>query len=309
MLSVENKMEVGYNDVMGNMGNANANSMFTNQNMAPEMTTQQIIDEAKLRTPEGGDYVDTLLQYVVKNNIPFEEADRMLGLPAGSTASYNTQKIVDEAKLRTPEGGNYVDTLYNYAMENNIPFDEADNLLGLPAGSTERYHQGKQTRGFESPKVPDLSNLFGSLQDIRDVNKDSMFAPRTDLTALRKSIYDDYAAADKAEEEEAIKKAAEAAGITSFDYGRSAGDYTGLSKEQIAFLEAESPDERDYRMRQISQYLTPNFVKALDSQFGTYNSSYGTSTPNRSLSSETQAGLAAAQSSFGYGSNRDYFGD
>ena len=256
-------MEVGYNDVMGNMGNANANSMLTNQIMAPDMTKQQIIDEAKRRTPEGGNYVDTLLKDVVKNNIPFEEADRILGLPAGSTFSYNKQKIVDEAKRRTPEGGNYVDTLYNYAIENNIPFNEADNLLGLPAGSTERYHQGKQTRGFESPRVPDLSDLFGSLQDIRGVNKDSMFSPRTDLTALRKSIYEDYAAADKAAEEEAAAKAAEdekkkLALLEELSKGTRSGDGQNnplISQEQMDYLDSLTPAERDQRMYDVDNFL------------------------------------------------------
>jgi hypothetical protein len=68
------------------------------------------------------------------------------------------------------------------------------------------------------------------------------------------------------------------------------------------------PEEKDYRMRQINQFLTPGYVTALNNKFGNYDSSYGTTTDNSSLSSAEKAGLAEAKSTFGYGSDKDFFG-
>ena len=165
----------------------------------------------------------------------------------------------------------------------------------------------------QNPMRPDLSSVMEAMQATRNTQQGYLTPQRADLNAIREAAITSYDTKKKEEaaaaEAEAIKKAAEAAGVTAFDYGRSAGDYTGLTKEQIAFLEAESPEERDYRMRQISQLLTPGFATALNNKFGNYQSSYGTTTANSSLSSAEKAGLAAAQSSFGYGSDKNFFGD
>ena len=165
----------------------------------------------------------------------------------------------------------------------------------------------------QNPMRPDISSVMEAMQAARNTQQGYLAPQRADLNAIREQAFTSYDTKKKEEaaaaEAEAVKKSAEAAGVTAFDYGRSAGDYTGLTPEQIAFLEAESPEERDYRMRQINQFLTPGYVTALNNKFGNYESSYGTTTANSSLSSAEKAGLTAAQSSFGYGSNKDFFGD
>ena len=115
---------------------------------------------------------------------------------------------------------------------------------------------------------PDISSVMEAMQAARNAQQGYLAPQRADLNAIREQAFTSYDTKKKEEaaaaEAEAVRKAAEATGITAFDYGRSAGDYTGFTPEQIAFLEAESPEERDSRMKQIKQALLEAEKKTMD---------------------------------------------
>ena len=120
----------------------------------------------------------------------------------------------------------------------------------------------------QNPMRPDISSVMEAMQAARNTQQGYLAPQRADLNAIREQAFTSYDTKKKEEaaaaEAEAVRKEAEATGITAFDYGRSAGDYTGLTPEQIAFLEAESPEERDSRMKQIKQALLEAEKKTMD---------------------------------------------
>ena len=120
----------------------------------------------------------------------------------------------------------------------------------------------------QNPMRPDISSVMEAMQAARNAQQGYLAPQRADLNAIREQAFTSYDTKKKEEaaaaEAEAVRKAAEATGITAFDYGRSAGDYTGFTPEQIAFLEAESPEERDSRMKQIKQALLEAEKKTMD---------------------------------------------
>ena len=48
-------------------------------------------------------------------------------------------EIIAEAQRLTPEGGDVRETLLNYARQNNIPFEQVDQVLELDPGATAAY--------------------------------------------------------------------------------------------------------------------------------------------------------------------------
>jgi len=58
-------------------------------------------------------------------------------------------------------------------------------------------------------------------------------------------------------------------------------------------------------MRQIESLITPSYLSSIQN---TYTTSDGTTRDISSLSSEAKAGLSAAKTTFGYDSDKDYFG-
>jgi hypothetical protein len=72
---------------------AYAGSQTTTPTTTPPLTSftpEEILAEAQKLTPAGGDVRDTLLDYARENNYTNDQMDKMLGLPAGSTAGYAT---------------------------------------------------------------------------------------------------------------------------------------------------------------------------------------------------------------------------
>ena len=49
------------------------------------------------------------------------------------------EEIIAEAQRLTPEGGDVRETLLNYARQNNIPFEQVDQVLELDPGATAAY--------------------------------------------------------------------------------------------------------------------------------------------------------------------------
>ena len=311
-----------------------ATAAYANRAALTQYTPDQIVAEAKAMTPEGGNYQQTLLSEATKAGYSPDQMDVILGLPAGSSAAYASRsaltqytpdQIKEEAQKRTPEGQDVRDTLLQYIKDNNISFDQADILLGLPAGSSSQYAASKEaaagagagtgagftdvinnltgattrsmltsggvpikqtltpltqaspgavptlrpqptqgvdqpgmmSRGFQSPVPSDISSLFNAVQDVRNVNQGYLSAPRTDLRTMRSSIESNLAAQDAAALE-AQKKSL--ANQEAFYRGTSSGDYTGLTPQQIAFLKNETPAERDQRMYTIDNLLSSGLI-------------------------------------------------
>jgi len=132
---------------------AGATAAYADRAALTQYTPDQIVAEAKAMTPEGGNYQQTLLSEATKAGYSPDQMDVILGLPAGSSAAYASRsaltqytpdQIIEEAQKRTPEGQDVRDTLLQYIKDNNIPFDQADILLGLPAGSSSQYAASKE---------------------------------------------------------------------------------------------------------------------------------------------------------------------
>lgn len=300
-----------------------ATAAYANRSALTQFTPDQIRAEAEKMTPEGGDVRDTLLQYIRDNNISFDQADILLGLPSGSAAAYAASKDAAVASGETPGYTDVIDNLTGATTRSMLtstgvpikqtltPLTQASpgvvpTLRPQPVQGVDQT--GMMSTGFQSPVPSSIADLFSSVQDVRNINQGYLSAPRTDLSGMRASMEAQYAAQDKADMDAAIE--AQKKNLTTlFSGNNGSGDYSQLSPQVAAYLDSLSPEERDQRMREISQMLTPGFVTALNNQFGTYNSSYGTSTANSSLSNEAKAGLAAAQTSFGYGSDKNFYGD
>lgn len=132
----------------------------------------------------------------------------------------------------------------------------------------------------------------------------------SNLDAVRQKATDDYTAkkqAEQAEQEKQIeqwlKEAGESGGLPSDSFwGLQEGETPTMRDNRIALWGVQNPTLAKY-VNQIQSLVKGPTIG------NTYTSSYGGSYDTSGISAEEAAGLAAAQESFGYGSDKDYFGD
>jgi hypothetical protein len=300
--------EVGLQDVVNNMGSANTGTMLTNQGT-------QLSQQGTQFTPE----------QLNASKIFFKEMQRRIA------AGEDVSGIIDARRQELGLTPNQVASLFTQSMgtDPSVANNAVNAYLGIQGKAPINFYSqqpmtqaspgvvptlrpqpvqgvdtpGMMSTGFQSPVPSSIADLFSSVQGVRDINQGYLSAPRTDLSQLRSDLEAQYAAQAQAAQ---LQQQAQYNAVMGGGGGDNNG--TGLTPQQIAFLEAELPEERDYRMRQINQFLTPGYVTALNNKFGNYESSYGTTTDNSSLSSAEKAGLAEAKSTFGYGSDKDFFG-
>ena len=91
----------------------------------------------------------------------------------------------------------------------------------------------------------------------------------------------------------------------------TASDVVARAQREAEARESLRIQAADILAKQAQEEQLSNKIRELTGvqPNGQYLSSYGTFTDSSSLSPETMAGLDAARSSYGYGSNADYYGD
>ena len=270
-----------------------ATAAYANRSALTQFTPDQIRAEAEKMTPEGGDVRDTLLQYIRDNNISFDQADILLGLPSGSAASYAASK---QAAIDSGAAPGYTDVIDNLTgattrsmltstgvpiKQTLTPMTQASpgvvpTLRPQPVQGVDQ--PGMMSTGFQSPVPSSIADLFSSVQNVRNINQGYLSAPRTDLSGMRASMEAQYAAQDKAAMDAAIEAQKKSlANNPALVQAVQSGDYSQLSPEQIAFLENETPAERDQRMYDINNFLSAaapfSFARGLMSSTDSVNDS------------------------------------
>ena len=91
----------------------------------------------------------------------------------------------------------------------------------------------------------------------------------------------------------------------------TASDVVARAQREAEARESLRIQAADILAKQAQEEQLSNKIRELTGvqPNGQYLSSYGTFTDSSSLSPETMSGLDAARSSYGYGSNADYYGD
>jgi len=143
-----------------------------------QFTPDQIVDEAKARSPAGIDFKDTLLTYGKGAGYTYEQIDEILGLPAGSAAAFNSrtaltklpvETITAAAQKQTPESGDFRNTLLDYGQDAGYTNDQMDIILGLPSGSTAAYDSRSQITQYSVPEIVQAAEEKTSAgADVRD---------------------------------------------------------------------------------------------------------------------------------------------
>ena len=246
---------VGLTDVINNMGAANKDSMFATT--GTKFTDDQLSEAEKFfKEMQRLDSLGVDISSIISARAS------ELGLTPNQVASLYTQSMKTDPALAVNQVNQYLASQGQQAI---TPFSQQPLTQASPGAvptlrpqPTQGVDQpGMMSRGFQSPVPSDISSLFNAVQDVRNVNQGYLSAPRTDLRTMRSSIESNLAAQDAAALE-AQKKSL--ANQEAFYRGTSSGDYMGLSPSQIAFLENETPAERDQRMYTIDNLLSSGLI-------------------------------------------------
>ena len=280
-----------YQDVLGRAPDTGGSEYWTKQFLA-----DNTIDEAERKAFEQAARPELEINKLYRE---------ILGrAPDEAGAQYWMQQfmgdgVIDENERKTFELAARAELEQKQEQEQKRQEQKRQEIRGVDTRAVEEQRMLSQ----QNPMRPDVSNIMEAMQAARYAQEGFLTPQRSDLNAIRETAFSTYDTKKKAEEE---AQQEEVLNQQALYRGSASGDYTGLTPAQIAFLENETPDERAYRMRQIANFLTPGFLRDLQT---VYTTSDGTTRDISSLSNEAKAGLAAAQSSFGYDSNKDYYGD
>lgn len=107
--------------------------------------------------------------------------------------------------------------------------------------------------------MPDISNIQQALQGVRNVTQEYTAPQRTDLNMFRQNF-------EEGRRQTAEDILAQALGIAPAGgmfsgAGESSG--MGLTPEQMAYFDIETPAERDARMGSFARALTPGWLQAV----------------------------------------------
>ena len=248
---------VGLPDVINNMGAANTGSMFATT--GTKFTDDQLSEAEKFfKEMQRLDSLGVDISSIISARAS------ELGLTPNQVASLYTQSMKTDPALAVNQVNQYLASQGQQAI---TPFSQQPLTQASPGAvptlrpqPTQGVDQpGMMSRGFQSPVPSDISSLFNAVQDVRNVNQGYLSAPRTDLRTMRSSIESNLAAQDAAALE-AQKKSLN--NPEALYRATESGDYSSLTPQQIAFLENETLAERDQRMYDIQNFLTPAFVTA-----------------------------------------------
>ena len=122
--------------------------------------------------------------------------------------------------------------------------------------------QGGMVTGQPTPPpqmtMPDISAIQQSLQGVRDVNQGYVAPQMTDLAKFRTDF-------EEGRRQVAEDILAQSLGVAPTGGMFSGGDSSniGLTPEQMAYFDIETPAERDFRMQQVQQTLTPGWLQTV----------------------------------------------
>jgi len=202
--------EVGFQDVVNNMGSANTGTMLSQQ--GTQFTPEQLDASALFfqdmqRRIAAGEDVSGLI----------DARRQELGLTPNQVASLFTQSMGTAPSVANNAVNDYLGIqgkapLNFYSQQ---PLTQASpgvvpTLRPQPVQGVDT--PGMMSTGFQSPVPSDISSLFSAVQGVRDINQGYLSAPRTDLSQLRSDLEAQYAAqAQAAQQQAAAQQAAQQA--------------------------------------------------------------------------------------------------
>ena len=122
--------------------------------------------------------------------------------------------------------------------------------------------QGGMVTGQPAPQpqmtMPDISAIQQAMQGVRDVNQGYVAPQMTDLAKFRTDF-------EEGRRQVAEDLLAQSLGVTPSGGMLSGGDSSnvGLTPEQIAYFDIETPAERDARMGSLAKSITPGWLQAV----------------------------------------------
>ena len=121
--------------------------------------------------------------------------------------------------------------------------------------------QGGMVTGQPAPQpqvMPDISAIQQAMQGVRDVNQGYVAPQMTDLAKFRTDF-------EEGRRQVAEDILAQSLGVAPSGGMFSGGDSSniGLTPEQMAYFDIETPAERDFRMQQVQRALTPGWLQAV----------------------------------------------
>jgi len=193
--------EVGFQDVVNNMGSANTGTMLSQQ--GTQFTPEQLDASALFfqdmqRRIAAGEDVSGLI----------DARRQELGLTPNQVASLFTQSMGTDPSV----ANNAVNDYLGIQGKAPINFYSQQPLTQASPGVVPTLRPqpvqgvdtpGMMSTGFQSPVPSDISSLFSAVQGVRDINQGYLSAPRTDLSQLRSDLEAQYAAQAQAAQQQA----------------------------------------------------------------------------------------------------------
>ena len=216
--------EVGFQDVVNNMGSANTGTMLSQQGtqFTPEQPdASALYFEDMQRRIAAGEDVSGLI----------DARRQELGLTPNQLASLFTQSMGTAPSVANNAVNDYLGiqgkapiNFYSQQPMTQASPGVVPTLRPQPVQGVDT--PGMMSTGFQSPVPSDISSLFSSVQGVRDITQGYLSAPRTDLSQMRSDLEAQYAAqaqAAQAAQQQAV--AQQAAQQAQYNAVMGGGEY------------------------------------------------------------------------------------
>ena len=213
--------EVGFQDVVNNMGSANTGTMLTNQGtqFTPEqLNASALFFQDMQRRIAAGEDVSGLI----------DARGQELGLTPNQVASLFTQSMGTDPSVANNAVNDYLGiqgkapiNFYSQQPMTQASPGVVPTLRPQPVQGVDT--PGMMSTGFQSPVPSDISSLFSAVQGVRDINQGYLSAPRTDLSQMRSDLEAQYAAQAQAAQQQAV--AQQAAQQAQYNAVMGGGEY------------------------------------------------------------------------------------
>jgi hypothetical protein len=187
--------EVGFQDVVNNMGSVNTGTMLTNQGtqFTPEqLNASAIFFKEMQRRIAAGEDVSGII----------DARRQELGLTPNQVASLFTQSMGTDPSVANNAVNDYLGiqgkapiNFYSQQPMTQASPGVVPTLRPQPVQGVDT--PGMMSTGFQSPVPSSIADLFSSVQGVRNINQGYLSAPRTDLSQLRSTLEAQYAAAEQ----------------------------------------------------------------------------------------------------------------
>ena len=213
--------EVGFQDVVNNMGSVNMGTMLTNKGtqFTPEqLNASALYFEDMQRRIDAGEDVSGLI----------DARRQELGLTPNQLASLFTQSMGTAPSVANNAVNDYLGiqgkapiNFYSQQPMTQASPGVVPTLRPQPVQGVDT--PGMMSTGFQSPIPSSIADLFSSVQGVRDINQGYLSAPRTDLSQLRSDLEAQYAAQAQAAQQQAV--AQQAAQQAQYNAVMGGGEY------------------------------------------------------------------------------------